>query len=185
LLDRRISTTLGDPVAVGFGGALCADGGQSVLAVGMVDMGEECAACAGQGHPAAEQVAGGAPRGRRHRGLREHPAASKPGNCLGIARVVCGLAAVDGLQRQRMAEEKRHPVVSAAVRQPVPGKQACGCEDALRAGGRNGLEPRLGGRGPMAVQACCPGLVEDADVHGAGVEIDPTGKGMVLRVKSP
>ena len=45
-LDRWIGTALGDPVTVGFGGALCANGGPVLLAVGMVDVGEECAACA-------------------------------------------------------------------------------------------------------------------------------------------
>jgi hypothetical protein len=35
------------------------------------------------------------------------------------------------------------------------------------------------------VQQRCTGLVEDAQVHGAGVEINPTGKRVLLGVESP
>jgi len=43
----------------------------------MVHVGEEFAACAGQGHASAQQVTGGAHLGRGDRGLREHPAAQQ------------------------------------------------------------------------------------------------------------
>src|SRR5207247_236353 len=64
-VDCWIGQALGDPVTVGCGGDLVANGGQVIRAVGMVYVGEECAALACQGHAAAQQVAGRAPRGWR------------------------------------------------------------------------------------------------------------------------
>ena len=61
LLHRGIGEALGDPVAVGFVGELLAIGGQVVLAVGVLEMGEElgpfahadaAGAGAGRGSPA-------------------------------------------------------------------------------------------------------------------------------------
>jgi hypothetical protein len=184
-LYRWIGTALGDPVTVGFGGDLCANGGQGRLAVGMVDMGEECAACACQGHASAQQVAGGAPLGGVDRGLGEPTAAQQHGDCVGVDRVVCGFAAMNGLHVQGMPKHKRDPVVSTEVSQPVPGKQACGREDDLRAVGRDGLAQRLRGGWHVTVQPRFPGLVEEAQVHGAGVEIDPTIQRVRLGGESP
>ncbi len=74
-MHRRIGNALGDPVAGGCGGDLWADGREVILAVGVLDMGAECATLACQVHASAQQVAGGAPLGRRDLGRREHPAA--------------------------------------------------------------------------------------------------------------
>ncbi len=182
---RWIGKALGDPVTVGFGGDLFAHGGQGILAVGMVYVGEECAACACQGHASAQQVTGGAHRGGGDIGVGEHPAAQQHGDFVGVDLVVFGCAAMDGLHGKGMTKHKRDPVVSTEVCQPVPGKHACGREDDLIAGGSDGLEQRLRGGWPVTVQQRCPGLVEDAQVHGAGVEIDPTIKRVLLGVESP
>jgi hypothetical protein len=61
-VDRRISPTLGDAVTVGFGGDLCAHGGQGRRAVGSGPVGAACAAGACQRPPSAEEIAGGASR---------------------------------------------------------------------------------------------------------------------------
>ena len=84
-----------------------------------------------------------------------------------------------------MTEDTRHTVCSPEVREPVPGKQACGSEDDRIAVGGNGFEKRLWGGGHVTVQQRCASLVEEAHVHGVGVEIDTTGKGVLLRVQSP
>jgi hypothetical protein len=183
--SRWIGTALGDPVTVGFGGALCANGGQGRLAVGMVYVGEECAALACQGHASAQQVAGGAHLGGGDLGLGEHPAAQQHGDCVGVDRVVFGFAAMDGLHGKGMTKHTRDPVVSTEGCKPGPGKQACGREDDLRAGGSDGLAQRLRGGWHGTVQPRFPGLVEDAQVHGAGVEIDTTIKRVLLGVESP
>ena len=181
----RIGTTCSDPVAGGFGGALCTDGRQSVLPVRMVPVCQQCTACAGQGHPSAEQVTDGTPCGGGDRGLWEHAAAQQHGHCMGIIRLVFGCTAVHGLHRQGMAEHERHPVLGTQIGQPVLRKQACGSQDDLLAGGRNGLEQRLWGSGHVAVHQCFPGLIEEAHVHGAGVEIDAAVKRVLGGGESP
>src|SRR2546428_3096391 len=52
-LYRWIGQALGDPVTVGFGGDLCAHGGQGLRAVGLWAVGEGWAACAVHGRAAA------------------------------------------------------------------------------------------------------------------------------------
>jgi hypothetical protein len=147
-------------------------------------MGEECAALACEVHASAQQVAGGAHLGGGDRGLGEHTAAQQHGDCVGVDRVVFGFAAMNGLHRQGMTKHKRDTVVRTEVSQPVPGKHAFGREDDLIAGGRDGLEKRLRGGWHVPVQQRFPGLVEDAQVHGAGVEIDTTVKRVLLGVES-
>ncbi len=126
LLHRRIGKALGDPVSVGFVGDLFADGREVILAVGILNMGQEFTACAGQVHASTQQVAGRAHLGRRDRGLREHPAAQQHGDFMGVDLVVFGLAAMDGLHGEGMPEDKRNTVFSTEVRKPVPGKHAFG-----------------------------------------------------------
>ena len=184
-LDCRIGTTLGDAIAVGFVGTLFADGRQGILAVGMLSVRQEFAAFAGQGHAATPQVTGGAPLGRVDIGVREHATAQHDRNLMGVDLVVFGFAAVDGLHIKSMAAHKRHPVLGTAVGKPVPRKHTCGGQDDLLTGGRNGFEQRLWGRGHVAVHQGFPGLVENAHVHGASVEIDSAVKRVLGGVESP
>jgi hypothetical protein len=162
-----------------------ADGREVILAIGILDMGKEFAAFACQVHASAQQVAGGAHLGGVDRGLGEHPAAPQHGDFVGVDLVVFGFAAMDGLHVQGMTKDKRDTVVSTEVSQPVPGQQACGREDDLIAGGSDGLAQRLRGGWHVPVPPRFPGLVEDAQGHGAGVEIDPTIKRVLLGVESP
>jgi len=176
LWHRRLGNALGAPLSVGCVGDLCADGWAVRRAVGMVPMGQELTACAGQGHAPPPQVAGRAQRGGIDLGLREQPAAQPPSDLMGIDLVVFGLAAMDRLPRERMTEDKRHTWCSPAVCKPVPSQQACGSEDDRRAVGGQGFEKRLWGRCPITVQQRCASWVEDAHVPGAGVASDTTVK---------
>jgi hypothetical protein len=93
---------------------------------------------------------------------------------------------LDFAQKSNFATEpKRDTVFGTEVGEPVPGQQTFGGQDDLRTGGRDGLAQRLWGRGHVAVHQGCTGLVEDAHVHGAGVEIDPTINRVLGGVKSP
>jgi hypothetical protein len=58
---------------------------------------------------------------------------------------------------------------STKVSKPVPGKPAFGRHDNLIAVGGNGLEKRLWGGLHVTMQQGFTSLVEDANVHGAGV----------------
>jgi hypothetical protein len=185
LVHHRIGQALGDPIAVGFVGDRFAEGGEGILAGGIVHRGQELTAFAGQVQAPTQQVAGRAPRGGIDIGLREPPAAPQHSACMGLDLVVFGLAAMDRFHRESMTEDKRHTLFSTEVCKPVPRQQAFGSEDDRLAVGGNGFEQRLWGRGHMTVQQRFASLVEDAHVHGAGVEIDTTVKRVLFRVKSP
>jgi hypothetical protein len=183
-VHRRIGKALGDPVAVGFGGDLFADGWEVILAVGILNMRQECTAFAGQVQAPTQQVAGRAHLGWIDIGLREHTAAQQHSDLMGVDLVVFGLAAMDSFHREGMTEDKRNTVFSTEVHKPVPSKHAFGSEDDLIAVGGNGFEKRLWGGCHVTVQQRFASLVEDAHVHGAGVEIDTTVKRVLFRVKS-
>jgi len=185
LVHRRIGQALGAPVAVALVGDFFADGREVLLAVGIVNMGSAFTTFASQVHASTQQIAGRAHLGRRDIGLWEHPAAPQHGDFLGVDRVVFGLAAMDGLHREGMPEDKRHTVFSTEVRKPVPGQHACGRQDDLIAGRGKSREQRLWGGGHVTVQQRFTSLVEDAHVHGAGVEIDPTVKRVLFGGESP
>ena len=161
LVHCRISTTLGDPVTVGFVGHLFANGGHMILTIGMLHMGAECAACAGQGHAAAQEVAGGAPRGGIPIGLREQATAQQHGDFVGGDLVVFRLAAMESFHREGMTQDARDPVVSTAIGTPVPGNHTCSGQDDRILGGRDSLAQRLWGGWHVPVQPRFPSLVED------------------------
>lgn len=120
LWHRWIGEALGDPVSVGFVGNVLADGREGIRAVGLVDMGQEFAAFAGQMHTSTQQVAGRTPRGGLDRGLRKHPAAPPDGDFRGVDRIVLGLAAREGRQVEGVPEDKRAPRFSTEVSPPGP-----------------------------------------------------------------
>jgi hypothetical protein len=91
---------------------------------------------------------------------------------------------MDGPHGEGMTEDKRDPMFSTEVSKPVPGKHAFGCQDDLLAGGGDGLEQCLWGSCHVPVQQRFTGLVEDAQGHGAGVEIDTTVQRVLLGVES-
>ena len=96
---------------------------------------------------------------------------------------------MDGLHVKGMTKHKRDTVFSTEVCKPVPGKHAFGREDDLIVVGGDGLEQRLWGGWHVTVEQCFTSLVEDTDIHGAGVKIDTAVKrvlfGVVLILRSP
>jgi hypothetical protein len=58
-------------------------------------------------------------------------------------------------------------------------------DDDSLARGRDGLEKRFWGGWPVPVHQHLPNLVQEAEVHGAGVQVDTTVTLVLLGVKSP
>jgi hypothetical protein len=168
-VHRWIGKAFSDAVAIGLVGDLFADRRQVILAVGILHVRQECAAFACQVRASAQQVAGGAHLARIDICLRAHPAAQQNGDFMGVDRVVFGLAAMDSLHIEGMAEDKRDALVSTEVSKPVPSKHTFGRHDDLIAVGGDSLEKRFGGSLHVTVQQRFTGLVEDANIHGAGV----------------
>jgi hypothetical protein len=76
------------------------------------------------------------------------------------------------------------PFGRADVGQPVPREHAFGRHDQIVAIRRDGLEKCLRGRRHIPVKQHLAGRVEDADVHGLSVQIDPAIVTMLAVVES-
>jgi hypothetical protein len=85
----------------------------------------------------------------------------------------------------RGPEATRAPCLRPHVSAPGPGAEACDRPDALVAGGREGLEKRLGTRWHVPVQPDRALLVQETDGQAAGVEVDAAVTGVRGGVASP
>ena len=84
-----------------------------------------------------------------------------------------------------MTPHEGNPLLSTEISQPVPGEDTFDTDDDILAIGRDGLEKRFWGCWHVTVHQNLPNLVQDAEVHGAGVQVDATVKLVRLRgVKS-
>ena len=119
-LPRWIGKPFSAAIAIGWVGDLFAERRQVIWAVGMLHVGQEFAAFACQVRASAQQVAGGAHLARIDIRLWEHAAAQQHGDFMGGDLVILGLAAMDGLHREGMAEDKRDAVCSTEVSTPGP-----------------------------------------------------------------
>jgi hypothetical protein len=142
LLHGGLRAPLRHPVPVRLGGQRRPARGQGSRPVGRRHVGQECSALTWEREAAPEPGAGGPPLGGRGVGLREPPATPPPSDCRGVARVVCGLAAVDRVHRPRVAEAKGPRCLGAAVGEPGPGQDAVDRDDQRRPIGGHGLAPR-------------------------------------------
>jgi len=79
----------------------------------------------------AEQIPRGAHLGPIDIGLRKVPAAEQRGNLEGVGLVVLGLAAVDGLRVEGVAEDELDPFPPAQIGEPGPGEDALDGDDAI------------------------------------------------------
>jgi hypothetical protein len=92
---------------------------------------------------------------------------------------------MDGLHVQGMAEDERDAFVSTQVGQPVPGEHTFDRNDETRARGRKDVQKGLGGRLHMTMHENLAVLIEDADVHGPGMQVDAAVTLVLGVVKSP
>ena len=116
--------------------------------------------------------------------LRQQAPAQQARDLVRIDLVVLGFPPVDGLHRQRVAEHERDPVRGADIGEPVPREHALGRDDQVVSVRRDHLEERLRGRWQIPVQQHLPGRIQDADIHGLDVEIDPAVVTMLAVVES-
>ena len=129
-------------------------------------MGEQGGALADEVGAAAEQVAGLAHALGVDVGQGEVAAAEQAGNLVGVDLVVLGLAPVDGLHVQGVADQEGDLLLPAQVSQPVPGEQALDADDDVGAEGGEGSEEGVGAGWQVDVADDGAGRIEDAQVHG-------------------
>lgn len=135
-------------------------------------MRDELAALADEVAAAAEQIARLALVPRVDVSHREHAAAQQAGDLGGVEAIILGLAAVDGLHVQGVAEHEGQLVVGTEVGEPVPGEHALAADDDAVAIGSYGVEERRGRRRQIALEDGLAVLIEDMAIQGPCMEID-------------
>jgi hypothetical protein len=140
-------------------------------------------ALADQVGAAAQQVARLAPAFGVGVGQRERAAAQQAGDLAGVDVVVVGLAAVDGFPVQRVAEHEVDVLLVAEVGEPVPGEHALDADES-RTKRRHGAQKSFGAAGEVLVADDVALVVEDAQVHGPGVQIDAAVESMPAGVEA-
>lgn len=185
LWHGRIGTPRGTARAVGLISDRLADLGEGVLPRRIVDVGEAFRPFPPQLSAPPEQ----GPRGPHRRRLAvrwgQQAAAEEPGHVLGLARIVCGLPAMESLHGERVPEDKRHACTGTQSGQPVPRKEAVDADDQIGPGGRHGCEKRCRASRHGPVQQELPLLVQDAEVQGAGMQVDAAVNLVLLRLEAP
>src|SRR6266850_6806577 len=83
---------------------------------------------------------------------------------------------MDGLHGESMTQHEGNPLLSTEISQPIPGEDTCDTDDDILARGRDGREKRVWGCWHVTVNQNLPNLVQDAEVHRAGVQVDATIK---------
>jgi len=120
LLDGRLGKPLRPARPVRLLRKLLAELWEVGLASGSLDMGEPAGPVAHARHPAPQEVPCGAPFGGVARGLGEHAAAQQDGHRVRIAPIVLGLAAVDRLHREGVAQDEGKARLCPEVGEPGP-----------------------------------------------------------------
>src|SRR3990172_1719307 len=179
-----VGEVIEESLAVGGIGDAFAPGLEIVLVERVLDVSEELAALADEVKAAAQEVPGG-PHGLGvDVGLGQHAAAQQHGDLVGIDLVVLGLAAVDGLRGQGVAEDEGDAFLGAQVGEPVPGEHALSGDDEIFAVRSDDLEERRRRGLRVSMHERVSGGIEDADVQGLGVEIDAAVVTMLTVVES-
>jgi hypothetical protein len=91
---------------------------------------------------------------------------------------------VDRLHVQGIPQDEGDVLFAAEVGDPVPREHAFDADDQPVAKRRDGAQQGLGAARQIAIEEDGAGLVEDAQVHGPGVQVDAAIESVLLRVES-
>ena len=99
--------------------------------------------------------------------------AQQMGDFLGVKAVVLVLAAVNGLEIERMGQDEVKAGVGTGIGEPIPAEHALGADRQIVAIGRDEFE-EIGEVIVLdvGVDELLAGAVQDADIHLAGVQIN-------------
>lgn len=182
--DAGIVEALGDAGPIALVAEIEPDLGQIVLAVGVMDVGQQLGTLAHQVHAAPEQIAGRSHRSGIDIGHRKHPAAKQHGDLLGIDAVVFGFAAVDGPHVEGVTEDEMNAFVTTQVSQPVPGEHALDRDNEVIPIRFDCPQERRRSCFGIAMEQDFAVMAENAQVDGAGMQIDAAVVGVRLGVES-
>jgi hypothetical protein len=91
---------------------------------------------------------------------------------------------MDRLHVERMAQDKKNALLGAEVGQPVPGEDAFDANHQVLPVGCNSLEKGLRCCLHIPMQKGLSILIQDADVHGPGMQVKATVEFVLFDVKS-
>lgn len=158
--------------------------GQIVLVEGVLDVGHELAPFAGEMQATAKQVPRGPHLGRVGVGLGQKTSTEKAGDLQGVDSVVLGLGPVDGPHVEGVAKDEGDVVFGAEVGEPVPVEDALGSDDEVFPERFDGLEEDLAIAGKIPMEQDLAFGVLNAQIKGAGMQVDPAVMLMLAGVES-
>jgi hypothetical protein len=95
-----------------------------------------------------------------------------------------GWAAMNRPPREGMTPHEGDPFLHPAIGEPIPGEETlAGAAPPLPIGG-HGLQQGFRSRLQVAVQQAFPLVTPDAHLQGAGMQVDPPGKLVLIRVEA-
>jgi hypothetical protein len=101
-----------------------------------------------------------------------------------INPIVFGLAPMDRLHGERMAQDKGNTRLGAEIGQLVPGEEAFDANPQVRPVRGNRLEKGPRGCLHITMQQDLSILMQDADIHGPGLQVNATGALVLFGVES-
>jgi len=161
-----------------------AERGHVPLAGAVLDVGQEIRTFADQVASPSEQIPGRAHFWGVDVGLRDHAAAQELGDLAGIHPIVLDLSAVNGFHIESVSKDERDLLAGTQVGEPVPGEDTFHGDDEIIAKGCDRLEERLGSGRHVPVKNDGALLIQDANVHRAGMKVDTAGIVVLVGVES-
>jgi hypothetical protein len=106
--------------------------------------------------------------------LGEHPPTEQHRKLVGLDFVVFGFTAVNGFHVEGVAKDEGNLLLGTEISEPVPREETFDSDDDILAIGRNDLEQGVWAGLHVTRHHDLPISVQDADVHGPSVQVDPT-----------
>ena len=145
--------------------------GQVVLMEGVLDVGHELGPLADEVGPTPQKVPGRSHLGWIDVGHGEKASPEQAGDLEGIDAVVLGLAPMDGLHVESVAEDEGDGVLGTEVGEPVPAEDALAGYDQVLPVGFDGFEEAFSVAGKVLVKQDVALGVQDAQIESAGVKV--------------
>jgi hypothetical protein len=179
-----IGELLCDTFSVDFVRDLFAELGEVALTVGVLDVTEEIGALTHEVVATAQEIASSTHAGGIDVGFGQHPCPEQASDVASVDAVVFDLGTMDGFHIKGVTKDEGDLFALTEIGEPVPGEHALDSNDDVVAVGTDGLEEWLGFGTHVPMSHDLSVLVEDADVHRSGMEIDPAVEWVLLGIES-
>jgi len=117
-------------------------------------------------------------------GLGDHTSPEQYGDFSRIDLVIFCFAAVDGFHVKGMTQDKGNPFLDTKIGDPIPGEHALHGDDNVLPERVNGFEEDLTIGDKVSVQSDFSCLIQDAEIHFVGMQVDSAIKFVLFGVES-